>query len=148
MFFYTPKIPGSERLITQVGHAHFARIMACQLNARKIIFGMGSQYRDKSHLLVGKLSWHGSCNQHLNFPNKASLESLLSNHLAQAGTNNNYNIYFDVILLLKAIHVQLLPVYLPFNLEKDNKCDSHSKSSVFINCKLFLYCLHVLLENQ
>ena len=63
------------------------------------------------------------------FPNKASLESLLINHLAQVGTN--YSIYFDVMLLLKAIHMQLLPVYLPFNLEKDNKCDSHSKSSVF-----------------
>ena len=34
------------------------------------------------------------------------------------------------MLLLKAIQVQLLPVYLPFNLEKDNKCDSQSKSSV------------------
>ena len=34
------------------------------------------------------------------FPNKAFLESLLINDLAQAGTN--YSIYFDVMLLLKA----------------------------------------------
>ena len=81
------------------------------------------------------------------FPNKASLESLLSNHLAQAGTN--YSIYFDVMLLLKAIHIQLLPVYLPyvFNLEKDNSVTATPKAQCLINCKLFLYYVHVLLEN-
>ena len=46
------------------------------------------------------------------------------------------------MLLLKAIHVQLLPVYLPFNLEKDS-VTATPKAQCLINCKLFLYCLHV-----
>ena len=43
------------------------------------------------------------------------------------------------MLLLKAIHMQLLPVYLPFNLEKDNKCDLKplQKLSVWLIASFF-----------